>query len=248
MKLRPLVLASTILASVITVPLKGETFEAKVYIKENSALVMPIHIFAVGSTYSSADYEEFGQNLSENGIIAVMFDYHLGAMFKSDEKYEENYPFLIQSIQRNSMEMKKKTSSEVIIDKDLLWLGGHSAGGKATYMFLGKHPEIELAGLSFWDPVNSFAKGPFRIPDGARVLISTPIKSGCGMFINENNNGIFWHHNTIPQTQVTFVPYGDDVAHNSLSSTGATGKITCYKRIEGFIARYAKNVASFIKA
>jgi hypothetical protein len=240
-------LLTTALAAVSSLDLKQKSFNARVYIKDGSAATMPVYIFAVGSTFGYTDYTEFGVALAEQGVVTVIFDYDGGAAFKSDHKFNSNYPLLIQEIQAKAATIQAKSNSRVVITPDALFVGGHSAGGKAVFKWMA-HNAGHFAGLSFWDPVNNDAAPPFTLPEGVKAYIATPSNSGCTGQIHAKNNAHFFHANTVPANQVIFESFNGNVAHNSLSTSGFLGQLTCYKKVPGFIESYAQKVASFIAA
>lgn len=124
-----------------------------------------------------------------------------------------------------------------------MYVGGHSAGGKAAIKWMQKNPN-SYGGASFWDPWNNNAVPPFIVTKP--VLIAYPLESGCSGQINDKNNGKYFYDHMEPLHLVKLLPYETPVAHNSLASTGRLGQMVCYSKADGFITSYGQAVARFI--
>lgn len=62
---------------------ENRKFEVQLYLPAailNSNHSFPLHLFAVGTSFSATDYKEFGETLARNGVIAAIYDYQLSGM------------------------------------------------------------------------------------------------------------------------------------------------------------------------
>lgn len=242
-------IACQLIAAVVVHHVKLEDSNAyalKVFLPEQykANLPLPILVFAVGTSFNADNYDTMGESYANNGVVLAIFDYGKSSMFKSDAQYEKNLPLALAQLYNATRFWNVDYSIDIDTSENGLFLGGHSAGGKATVNYLQKHP-MQLAGVSLWDPVAGFRMNPpFHFT--CNVLISYPVRSGCRLQINEGNNGAYFYKHSEPQQNVRLVPYLAPIAHNSISSSGAIGQRLCHKNVPGFIESYVTESTPFI--
>ncbi|KAI8918958.1 hypothetical protein BC831DRAFT_481609, partial [Entophlyctis helioformis] len=208
------------------------------YIKPGNGGKTPVLVFAVGTSFGATDYKDFAEASAKNDVVTVILNYDTGT-FKNDAKFGPSFNNLYWALRSNAASWK--STYNVDLDLSNLWVGGHSAGGRAALAWARSLSagNATIKGLASWDPVDSKA--------GAIGAYSLHSYAGaCGSQINTGNNGAsFFRQTTSPAVQLTYT--AADVQHNSLSSSGSLGQLVCYKKVAGFPADAGTKLASLVK-
>ncbi|KAI8918959.1 hypothetical protein BC831DRAFT_481610 [Entophlyctis helioformis] len=220
---------------------------AQAYIKPGNGGKTPVLVFAVGTSFGATDYKDFAEASAKNDVVTVILNYDTGT-FKNDAKFGPSFNNLYWALRSNAASWK--STYNVDLDLSNLWVGGHSAGGRAALAWARSLSagNATIKGLASWDPVDSKAGaiGAYSLQYPQAILIPSSYAGACGSQINTGNNGAsFFRQTTSPAVQLTYT--AADVQHNSLSSSGSLGQLVCYKKVAGFPADAGTKLASLVK-
>ncbi|KAJ3410079.1 hypothetical protein HDV05_004104 [Chytridiales sp. JEL 0842] len=233
-----------------TLPLPSKiSAKAQVYLQPNST-ASTIHILAVGTTFSSTDYDAYGKSAASNGIIEVILDYQSGSPFKGDDKYPPALSGTLQALasQASTWVSKYGLQSAPKTSPSEIYLGGHSAGGRATYGYLkAQGGAAEYKGVVSWDPVDTTSPFPEYALEKPHFILH-PVESGCTGQISKANNGEAYFEASRSTAPTLLIQYTHpSVHHNTITSSGTLGNLVCSGKVKGFHEDLGAKVGKIVK-